>query len=382
MLGGGPAGCGAAIGLARAGARVVICERGRAPKFKPGEIVEPTIRMPLSELDLLDSFEMLGSLTLAGSLSLWDSDVPVEFCGMVNAHGHGALIDRQKFEAWLLASALALGVDVVYPATALSVEQVGNKWKVSWGGKDQRLAVCAPLLIEATGRGPGEVGYSRRSVKDRLVALMWYSPIDEATRDQRLLIESAQHGWWYAAILPGHRAVLSFMTDADLLPRTHAARHAYLDDQLAATKIMREHRKGMLAPLQFRSYPANSSLRDVIGGSNWVAVGDAAATYDPLSGHGVSVALAKGASIARLLTINGDLHRVVGTYADAERAAFFTYLRDRDRTYARAARSKRSTFWTRRSGVSTSEGGNFNSALLGNLPLAPISGDGWAVSLG
>ena len=48
IVGAGPAGCAAAIGLARAGARVVLYHRKAAPGCRPGEIIEPTFRIALA----------------------------------------------------------------------------------------------------------------------------------------------------------------------------------------------------------------------------------------------------------------------------------------------------------------------------------------------
>src|SRR5262249_43412073 len=105
VVGAGPAGCAAAVGLARAGGRVVLYDRPPGSGCKPGEIVESMARISLAELGMVAGFDTLGSLALAGKLSVWDSGTPIELDGMISPHGYGALIDRLRFEKWLVSAA-------------------------------------------------------------------------------------------------------------------------------------------------------------------------------------------------------------------------------------------------------------------------------------
>lgn len=348
VVGAGPAGCAAALGLARAGGRVVLYDRKPPSGCKPGEIVEPTVRIALAELGLVTAFDALNSLTLAGNVSLWDSDTPVEFDGTISPYGHGALIDRPRFEAWLMSTARRAGVTILQVGRHLNAEAKGSTWHLTGDGDAASPRVTTPLVIQATGRANGIVGRSKREITDRLVALLMYGPTPSGAKDQRLLIEACQHGWWYAAPLPGNRAVVAFMTDADLLPPTNVGRVAYVHGQLRATKLIRAFAAQMPATSCVAGFPANSSIRELIHGPSWVSIGDAAATYDPLSGRGVALALAKGVAIARLVSNSTDLSRVLEAYADAERATFADYRADQRRTYRRAAPQFRSAFWERR----------------------------------
>src|SRR5437879_4559892 len=87
IIGGGPAGYASAIRLAAVGGRVVLFDRLSDSARKPGEIIDPSIRVPLAELGLIDSFNALDSLALAGNVTVWDDEAPVESCGMFNPHG-------------------------------------------------------------------------------------------------------------------------------------------------------------------------------------------------------------------------------------------------------------------------------------------------------
>lgn len=258
----------------------------------------------------------------------------------MSPYGYGALVDRTKFEAWLLSKVQEAGVTVLHP-NRLIAEPMGSTWSLS--GVDCGSCIKTPIVIEATGRSKGILGRGNRDVTDRLVGRT-----PSGVRDQRLLIEARAEGWWYAAPLPGDLAVVAFMTDADLLPRTGENRAAYVRDLCRGTRLINAFAAQMISTLQIIGFPANSSVRKAICGPSWVSIGDAAATYDPLSSRGIALALAKGLAIGRLVSNSTDYHRAFQLYEAAERFAFADYRASQRRTYRRAAPRFRSDFWRRR----------------------------------
>jgi 2-polyprenyl-6-methoxyphenol hydroxylase-like FAD-dependent oxidoreductase len=86
-----------------------------------------------------------------------------------------------------------------------------------------------------------------------------------------------------------------------------------------------------------------------ITGAGWLAVGDAACSFDPLSSHGVTWALESGLAAARALdaSFRGD-RRALDDYADRVEAAFHNYLQARADFYGRERRWPDSPFWRRR----------------------------------
>lgn len=346
VLGGGPAGATAAIALAQAGASVVLFERLRAPSFKPGEILESTIRYPLTELGLFERFEELGFLPIAGNLAVWGSSDPVDADGMLNPHGAGYLVDRARMEDWLIGEALRAGVTVVRGARTVLDAQGGPI--VRWIEASRRMELRSSLIVHATGRSAGRLGPGRRQRFDALVALLAYLPEPPGVEaDQRLCIEAVAEGWWYSATLPDKHRVVAFMTDSDLLPAGAATRLEFFNARLNETSIIQRPLEGR-RPDSIKAHPATSTLRDTIAGPDWVALGDAAATYDPLSGRGVSAAMSKGCGLARAVKSYPSISTAGAAYARAEADAFADYLKMRGVTYGRERRWSHSSFWQRR----------------------------------
>ncbi len=193
------------------------------------------------------------------------------------------------------------------------------------------------------------LGTGRRRHLDRLIAFVAYVPAPPGVVDQRLIIEAAADGWWYGALLPGRRVVLAFLTDAREVPASPTARRAQWSARLAATTHVRTLvAETDLEQHPIRGFPAGSSIRETISGQGWVAIGEAAAAYDPLSGQGFVAAMTKGMALARLVSLGTEMSGSIARYAAAEEEVFAQYTRDRCRIYGRAARRFASPFWDRR----------------------------------
>src|SRR5262249_5330299 len=136
----------------------------------------------------------------------------------------------------------------------------------------------------------------KRRVLDRQVGIFaFYAPegAEPALRDRRTLIEAAEDGWFYASALPAGRAVVVFFTDSDLPAARVLRDRATFDQAVAGPRLLagglRGRREG--SPV-LRA--ASSGWLETPAGPDWLAVGDAAFTLDPLSGQGIVKALADG----------------------------------------------------------------------------------------
>jgi flavin-dependent dehydrogenase len=87
-------------------------------------------------------------------------------------------------------------------------------------------------------------------------------------------------------------------------------------------------------------------------GAGWIAVGDAAARFDPLAATGVLHALrsGRGASKAIVSYLQGDDGALVD-FGRSELKMFTSYLRIRQHQYALERRFPDHAFWTRRKAI-------------------------------
>ena len=151
------------------------------------------------------------------------------------------------------------------------------------------------------------------------------------------LVEAVENGWWYTAVLPDGRLVAAFMTDSDLDLDWNGA----LESSTETRKRIESHAYRPASPPTIVG--AGSSLLDHVAGAGWMAVGDAAATHDPLSSHGITAAMAAGIDAAAAVQssdFDGYAQRVIEFYA--------LYLEMRQAYYAEERRWPEATFWRRR----------------------------------
>src|SRR5439155_8952227 len=109
-----------------------------------------------------------------------------------------------------------------------------------------------------------------------------------------LMIEAVPDGWWYTAALPDQRRVIAFMSDSDIMRRLIMGDRDRWVRALRETEHVRAVAEGAepLDPLQFHG--AGSQLVSCDAAQTLLCVGDAASSFDPVSGQGIVKALRSG----------------------------------------------------------------------------------------
>ncbi len=345
IVGGGPAGCAAGIVLAHAGRRVVILERSTYSTARVGETLPPDVRLLLQRLGVWSRFCGGGHAPTPGVAAAWGQTEPYTNDFIVNPYGPGWRIDRMRFDDMLATAAAEAGA-VVCRRTKVRrcYREASGGWRLGASRDGQPLRpLSSAFLIDATGRTPTlwrHLG-ARRIVHDRLVGLVRFmapaSAVDSP--DLRALVEATEHGWWYSAWLPDRRLVVALHTDA--VPGLRAQWLTHL-----ASAPHTSARTAGMRPEQLRVLPANSQLRRPIGTRTWLAVGDAAAAHDPITGLGVYWALKSGIAAGdALATPTSDRASEIEAYAQAVHEQFELYLTQRAIYYQAEQRWPDSPFW-------------------------------------
>jgi flavin-dependent dehydrogenase len=210
------------------------------------------------------------------------------------------------------------------------------------------------LLVDAGGRGSSVARGlgARRIVEDRLVC-GWLHGVDQPGRQSGLThIEAEPDGWWYTAPLPDNRRVVAFHTDADLAAATIAAAGpTALLRRVSALGLFPDVLTGSgFTPIGGGGFcAAHSTALTPSVGEGWLAVGDAALSFDPLSSQGLFNALYTGLAAAeaadRFLAGDGDALRGYQAVLASAHAAYRTHLQG---LYRLERRWPERPFWQRR----------------------------------
>ena len=369
IAGAGPAGAAAAIALARAGVRTALIgpqgPAGRAPRV--GESVPADLRPELEALDAWSSFARAPHLASRGTAASWGGAALRFRDAFCSLQGGGWQLDRERFDATLVAEAERHGARLLAECQVVGAARSAGAWSVRLAHRQGGASeIAAGFLVDATGRHAAvarRCGAMRRRL-DRLVGVGALvacpasdPPAEPAERHQaarhplgrHLLVEAAEDGWWYAAWLPGGRTMVCWMSDSDLVRRSDCHRAAAWDARLARSSHLREALAGAARVSPVAVVPAASHCLTRCTGDGWLATGDAAAAFDPLSSAGIVLALRSGreAADAAARRLGGETAALAG-YEDRIVDRYARYLSGRREIYATEARWPGAEFWRRR----------------------------------
>ena len=352
VLGGGIAGCTCCLRLAALGHRPVWIARPEPPGDKPGELLSAAARPMLAELGLADLLERPYHRPANSMFSVWGHGLPVERSGIVHLEGPQTVLDRPAFERDLRERVLEAGAALV-EADILGVERSDQGWLV----RHHSGAIPCSFVVDATGRR-ARAGrtLSRRFRADQLVVLYAFLKQDRASTvdpTPATLIEATPDGWWYATYLTDGRLAVNYYTDADLLPRRGTEDGNRLEPLLTQSSFVRR----WIEEASFETAAATSSASTATtwlapcAGEGWLAVGDAAAAFDPLSSHGMTTALWTGlaGAEAAIAAAAGDRQPLEG-FVRKVSLGVSEFLQQRKAIYGQERRFPDRPFWQRRHG--------------------------------
>ncbi|HEX8394340.1 MAG TPA: FAD-dependent monooxygenase [Longimicrobium sp.] len=352
VLGGGTAGAVAALLLARAGCSAAVLERRAAPPdFTIGEGLPPTVHPLLDRLRLLNEVRAGPHLPAYANRSAWGGEALRDHDFIRTPYGHGFHLDRAAFDEALLARAARAGAAVHRGVRVTGrPRREGGAWRFSLADGGSVREMAARFVIDATGRAAAfaRAAGARRERYDRLVAFWCVLPAADAG-DQATLTESFAQGWWYTAGLPGGRRVVALMTDADTSAARAARTAAGFGALLAATRHVHAACGGA-APAEAPAASGAGTARIALPyGDAWLAAGDAALSFDPLSSQGILTAIysAEKAAAAAYHVLRGS-HDALPRYAALLDSIFAGYLHDYPAAYAAERRWPDEPFWRRR----------------------------------
>lgn len=357
IVGAGPAGAAAAITLRRAGLSVLIVHARQETPFRIGEGLPPSARSLLRELGILEATLNDGHRPSHGTQAVWGSSEWHYHDFIFQVQGSGIQLDRARFDATLRREAQRRGATLINGTARLvprPTKEGCAEHTVEVRCSNYAHAVQSRWLIDASGRSASlarKLGATRSQLDDLLA---FYLKLNNSSADDThgsTWVEAVNDGWWYSVLLPSGERLVSFLGDADLVARRslltpHGFRERLRDARHLFALCQRHGYRITGVP---RGVEASSSRLEPLVGAGWLAVGDAALSFDPLSSKGISNALYTGIRGARAVldALNGD-RAAPRRYAAHLRAIFDVYSTQLHRVYAAERRFVGAPFWERR----------------------------------
>lgn len=313
VAGSGPAGATTAALLARSGARVLLLEKERMPRFHIGESLLPCNRPLLDELGLAPALRARGYVVKRGATFTTEDggrrariafgtapDVPVP------ATWH---VLRADFDRMLCERAAALGAAIRMPAQVQRAEFHPDRVELEIAGDGGPARVKVGMLVDATGRhGLLARAMSLRVADTQLRKVSIFSqfrgalPVaGEAAGDIRVVVR-ADGGWFWIIPLPEGRISVGVVFDhAEDLRRPGETPDETLLRNVRAAPAVRECVQDF-APLEPARWEGGFSYTTKsYAGDRWLLVGDAGSFLDPVFSTGVLLAMAGAGEAAQAI---------------------------------------------------------------------------------
>jgi flavin-dependent dehydrogenase len=259
-------------------------------------------------------------------------------------------IDRVGLDRRLAQEAESQGAKLMTNAKVRKPQRDGQRWTVEVETDGQTQTVTADFLVDATGRASTLAKHfgAVRIRQSGQVALVGYLRCPEHLEvRQEMILETTANGWWYAAPIKAGSGVAVFITDSDL--DKGQPDHAWQEALESSSHVKERFAQHALLEKP-RRVSADSSLLLPSYGDGWMAVGDAASCFDPLSVHGLGRALLQGAKAGQYLAeglANGETPNPV-KLAEQNGEEFLKETMALSVWYRQVKQWPNSLFWQRR----------------------------------
>jgi flavin-dependent dehydrogenase len=332
--------------LARAGIPVTLVAPPERTAFAIGEGLPPAMRPILDALGLSAKIEAQGHRHALGNRSAWGSERLTDTDFIMHPFGHGWHLDRRAFDRGLLEAAREAGA-IVVPGSLRDVDGKPGAWRASVADSAEPSTIVGDVVIDCSGRRAAFARRqgARRIRVDRLVACAALFASPATDHDATTLVEAVADGWWYTARLADATRIVMFLTDSDLPSTRDVRTPGAFRGHLAQTR----HVGALCAACGYdiastlRVVAADTGRLDLVCGDAWLAAGDAAASFDPISSQGIMSAMQFGQRAAEAVVHGSSID-----YAAAVDALCERYSAMRASVYAQERRWADAPFWARR----------------------------------
>ncbi len=349
IIGAGPGGCGMASGLRHAGVtNIAIVDKPMQLPFRIGESATPDVPHLLHQLGL--PFDETPHRLYTHNLVAWGTEQAEAGDFLFKGYANGWHLNRQAFDDALKQQVLNDDVAIFTPNWISAVmpwqvsQQQPTGWQINLHGGE---TIQAKIVIDASGRNASfckRIGVQRTKL-DALIALACKVKNNSKLQGASF-INTCEHGWWYAVDLNDGYSLVTLMTDTPIakkrgLQDAEVFKQAWAENNLLCNYVSLP--KQAQRPHTFAAY---TSYLQRAAGKNWLAIGDALMSFDPLTSSGISGALTDAvAAVPVVMAMLQHNYHPAKQYALRADVTFKRYLTQRAAHYAHETRWRDAPFW-------------------------------------
>lgn len=359
IIGGGPAGSAAALTLLKySNFLVSLVESSNFSQRRVGEVTSGSIGHLLEYMGIEERSFLEKHISSYESISSWGSEDIQNRSSTFSLLGRGWHLDRNMFDRDLYQQVIQNG-GFAYLSSKLTeaVMTRENKWQVTLNSNGQFVNLNCDYIIDASGKKTvfaRKIGVTHQFM-DKLVGLTVFFKTNNPRHF--LLIESNPYGWWYLAILPNNQVAVTLMTDSDIAQRYKFNQFDEWIKLLKVSKHTFSHLSAIPGRTRIFVRPAHSQLIKCITGNRWIAAGDSAVSFDPLSSMGIGHAMSSGIEAARAIIayFHSD-DSLIDNYCKVISATFQKVILKQQEFYLKERRWPEQEFWLRRHSTAFNHG--------------------------
>lgn len=338
ILGGGPSGAAVALGLKRMGYSQITMVTEARP-FKAMEGISERV------------VEGLRGAGFEHALKTLPEPSPrfVTWNGESSQANTERLIDRVAFDQALMMDLAIQGIHVIQ-GRVKAVKSASFGHEILVDSCEQPIELQADFLVEARGRAAPSAGLKRvRGAETVSLLQYWQGP----EMERRSAAQSFENGWaWMAADEQGRRYLqLTFdVASANLPEKTKLV--DYCNDYLTRLSEAQPFLVDAEPTGELHARTSTPILCEQACGDNWIRVGDAAMSVDPLSGNGIFQTLSsslQAPAVINTLLSRPDRARLAQQFHQLRLTElFYRFARIGRDFYALEDQWSESPFWQKR----------------------------------
>ncbi|WP_299245830.1 NAD(P)/FAD-dependent oxidoreductase [uncultured Aquimarina sp.] len=347
IVGGGPAGIATSLTLSSIGISNCIIEATIEPTKKCGEAIPPNAKPILKQLGIQHLIEHPRHIKYYGNKVCWGSEDLEQKEFIRGIHGYGYLLDRLYFEKQLRKQVKKNGTAFYEGYKLNTVSRGKSSIEAVISNTQNEITINGSYIVDGTGRKASvcrKLGIYKTAIDSQFAITFSVKTLSIIANE--IIVETTENGWWYVAPEGNNQYTLMFFTTKDLIPKKKEL-EMFLEKELLHLK----HISKILNPMtcnfeKIRIMPAGTSCLDIPYGDRWIAVGDAAYAYDPVSSYGITSALASGFYAGKALAsyfLGKEDAMLVYRYILEN--AFQSYMEKLTKYYSTETKWKESMYW-------------------------------------